>query len=436
MTQTPSGAAATAPVPQATGRPAGRAQQPRQAVPAGGATAGVPAVEDVPRLLNRWQVIAVTACVLAGALTFGLQLLSWNANRSAADNTEQLVRVQNIQATFARANALATNGYLAGIKEDASQTTAYAEAIDLITHQLADAAEAQPADRQVLADLNAAVTDYAATIETARANNRQGFPIGSAYLEAANTTFGETAQPMLAALVSANQERADSEMDAQRPWLVVLPGLGAIAVLWWVNRQQAQRFHRRFNTGLAGAAIGLAATTLLAAIVSLGQAGDNDDLRDGSYQVAVDEAEARTAANIARSNESLRLVARGSGAAFEEAWASAAAVVRAKASDGTLGLWESYAALHDEIAQLDDDGDYDAAVLAAIDTGDGRAGAALQAFDTRSVETIDAAATATTDEIRSGNSAILVLAVLSLLVGLAAAGLTAWGIAQRRKEYA
>ena len=49
---------------------------------------------DVPTLLNRLQVLAVAACVLFGVITAGLQLLAWQANRAAADNTEQLVRVQ------------------------------------------------------------------------------------------------------------------------------------------------------------------------------------------------------------------------------------------------------------------------------------------------------------------------------------------------------
>ena len=54
--------------------------------------------EDVPGLLSRWQLFAVLACVLFAVLTAGIQALSWNANRQAANNTEQLVRVQNIQS--------------------------------------------------------------------------------------------------------------------------------------------------------------------------------------------------------------------------------------------------------------------------------------------------------------------------------------------------
>ncbi len=47
---------------------------------------------------------------------------------------------------------------------------------------IAAAAEAQPADSDALGALNAAVQDYAATIEEARVYNRQGLPVGAQYL--------------------------------------------------------------------------------------------------------------------------------------------------------------------------------------------------------------------------------------------------------------
>ena len=82
---------------------------------------------------------------------------------AAADNTEQLVRVQNIQSTLFRADALATNAFLVGGLEPPEQRQAYDDAIDQVTRQIADAAQAQPADSEVLAALNAAVNRYTTT---------------------------------------------------------------------------------------------------------------------------------------------------------------------------------------------------------------------------------------------------------------------------------
>ena len=185
------------------------------------------------------------ACLVFAVLTAGLQVLSWNANRAAADNTEQLVRVQNIQSTLFRADALATTTFLTGGLEPPEQRAAYDEAIETVTRQITEAAEAQPADREALADLSTAVTDYNATIAQARANNRQGFPVGAEYLRTASTGLRDTsvegsAIPIAQALVAANAERAEDELGAQHPFLILLPGLAALALLCWVNRQLAR----------------------------------------------------------------------------------------------------------------------------------------------------------------------------------------------------
>ncbi|MCY7394732.1 MAG: hypothetical protein LH468_01050, partial [Nocardioides sp.] len=404
--------------------------------PAGGAARPV----DVPAQLNRWQVVAVSVCLLFGVLTATLQVLSWDANRAAADNTEQLVRVQNIQSTLLRADALATSAFLIGGLEPPAQRAAYDDAIDQVTRQVAEAAEAQPADREALAALNQTVTGYATTITQARDNNRQGFPVGSAYLSGASSSLRTDALPIVSALVAANSARAEDEMGSQRPSLLLLPGLLALAVLWWLNQKLAATFRRRFNLGLGAAFVGIGVLTVVAVTVSAGQDGDNTGLQDGSYRSAVAEATARSAANDARSNESLRLINRGSGAAFEEAYVQARGTVQRNATGQTLDLWTTYDGLHDKVVRLDEQGQWDQAVSQAtsidpdaVPDGSTRA---FDAFDTASQDTIDTNAAATTDELRSGNSGILVLAVVSLLVGLTAAGACTWGIAARRREYA
>lgn len=424
------------------------ATAPATATPstAAGGTTGVPTpvtapvarptTRDVPRLLNRWQVVAVAACLLFAFLTAFLQVLGWQANRAAADNTEQLVRVQNIQSTLFRADALATTSFLVGGLEPPEQRQAYDEAIDQVTRLIADAAEAQPADREVLAALNAAVNRYTTTNTQARDNNRQGFPVGAEYLRGASNQLRAGVQPLMQALTDANSQRAEDELGAQNPLLVLLPGLGALAVLWWVNRNLSRVFQRLVNVGVAGAFVLVALLTLVAVTVSSSQDDGNSELRDGSYRVAVAEAEARTAANDAKSNESRRLGAQGSGAAFEEGWQAAAQRVQDNASADTRRLWQTYSGLHVRVVELEESGKYDEAVALATTVEPDGPTAALDAFDQASQAKVSSAAAAATDELRSGNSIFLVLAAITLLLGLGAAGLSTRGIAQRRREYA
>lgn len=396
---------------------------------------GVARPEDVPSLLSRWQLIAVLACLVFAILTATIQVLSWNANRQAANNTEQLVRVQNIQSTLFRADALATTAFLTGGLEPPEQRAAYDEAIETITRQIAEAAEAQPADRDALAALNTAVTEYNATIAQARANNRQGFPVGAEYLRTASsglrdTTVEGSAIPIAQALVAANAERAEDELNAQHPFLILLPGLAALGVLYWVNSRLAQRFHRRINVGVAAAFATVVVLTGIGFVVAGIQSSSNNDLEDGSYDTSYRESTARTAANDAKANESLRLISRGSGQVYEDRWAVASETVEGNASTETLPFWADYVAVHDDVVRLDDEGQYDKAVrLSTTDT-------TLDAFDKRSQEVIADAGFQTTDALRSGNTGILVLGFFTLALGIAAAGLVTWGIGLRRREYA
>ncbi|MEO5665827.1 MAG: hypothetical protein ABIR39_21370 [Nocardioides sp.] len=429
MTQAPQQAPAPAPAPTP-------APTPRTTATPALTTAAQSKGVDVPGLLNKWQFIAVTTCVLFAVITATLQMLAWQANRAAADNTEQLVRVQNIQSTLFRADALATTSFLVGGLEDPAQRAAYDDAIDQVTRQITEAAQAQPADSEVLAALNSAVNRYTTTSTQARDNNRQGFPVGAEYLRGASTELRADALPLIEALTAANSDRAESELDAHHPLLILVIGLVALAGLWWINTQLAKTFRRRFNVGIAAAFVVVAALTLVSAAVSSGQASDNDDLRAGSYQVAVKEATARTAGNDAKSNESRRLGAQGSGAVFEEGWATAALTVEENAYFDTLDLWQAYSDLHFQVVDLEESGKYAEAVALATTLDPSGPTAALDAFDTASQDLVRVMATSTTNELRSGNTIFLVLAALTLLLGLGAAGLSTWGIAQRRREYA
>ena len=215
---------------------------------------------DTPRLLNRLQVLAVTACVLFGVVAALLQVLAWQANGRAADNTEQVVRVQEIESLMLRADALATNSFLVGGLEPVEARAEYDEAINRVLALITDAADAQPADRAALARLSAKVSEYTNAVTQARDYNRQQLPIAIAYLNDASRQDlrGDdrySIQNILEALATANTQRAEDEMGGHHPWLLLLVGLLALVALFVVNRLIAQRFRRRFNVGLVVAAV-------------------------------------------------------------------------------------------------------------------------------------------------------------------------------------
>ncbi|WGX98605.1 hypothetical protein [Nocardioides sp. L-11A] len=427
MSQTATPAAA--PPPPATA--------PAPAAPAqAGAAQPAPSYVDTPALLNRWQLIGMSVAIVFGIVSALLQFVGWQADGRAADDTEQLVRVQEIQSSLLRADALATNAFLVAGLEDPAQRAEYDDAIDVVLRDIANAAEAQPADRKALAALNEQVDTYATYIAQARANNRQGFPVGAGYQTTASDQLRNEAIPILDALVEANTDRADGAMNGQHPIWLLLLGILVLVGLWWLNRELARTFRRRFNKGLVVAAAIVAAVTLVTVAGAWIRDSSNDSLRDGEFQDAVSSAVARTAANDAKANESLRLIKRGSGADNEKKWGEKAAVVEKNVPAADLGDWKTYAERHQQIVDLDDSNRWSDAVDIAT-TGDAETGATapFDRFDASLADAITTTSDAAIDDLRSGRVIALILSALTLLLGVGAALAVTRGIGERRREF-
>ena len=117
--------------------------------------------------------------------------------------TEQLVRVQNIKVHMLRADALATNAFLVGGLEAPEVREKYTESLTAASRTIAEAAEAQPLDGAVLAELNQVLIDYAEGMAQARATNRQGLPVGAGYLRASSAELRDRGVTLVDALYEA-----------------------------------------------------------------------------------------------------------------------------------------------------------------------------------------------------------------------------------------
>lgn len=427
MSQTATPQAAPAPTPAPT--PASPPATAPRAQPD-------PAHVDTPALLNRWQLIGMGAAILFGILSALVQLLGWQSDGRAADDTEQLVRVQEIQSTLLSADALATNAFLVGGLEDPTQRAAYDEAIDEVLALVTEAAEAQSADGDVLDDLNVAVADYATAVAQARANNRLGYPVGAEYLSGASVLLDERVLPITDALVAANTDRAEGSMNGQHPFWLLLIGIAALVVLVWLNQQLARHFRRRINKGIAVAAVIVLGVTVVGVAGAWIRDSSNDSLRTNEFAAATALADTRTAANDAKATESLRLIKRGGGAGFEEAWKQAVDDVEngiARADD--VSAWELYKERHEQIVALDDGGDWNAARTLATRSDEKGSSAPFQAFVSSIQEETAENAAVATEDLRSGRGLALAVSALTLLLGVAASTAVAQGIGQRRREF-
>jgi hypothetical protein len=451
-------AGAAAPAPDATppraARPAPGAQ-PATAPPARSGISGQ--LADLATILRAsfegtpGRMRGVGALAVAAALVFGLAAgysfrAADGALTRAGANTDQLVRIQAIQTRVIQADADATNAFLVGGLEPAAQRADYTAALSSASRLVAQAAQNQPADGPALGVLNQALLDYAAQIEQARANNRQALPIGSQYLKNASADLRADALPALTNLVNANNQRVAEEFDnagTASLWLVVF-GLLTLLVLVLALVWLARRTRRYLNLPLAAAAVIVLATLVVGTLGLAAISSKVDTVRDGVYAATLSTAQVRIAGFDAKSNESLALIARGSGAGFETAWKASDGVVRRElqrlgrnpASDQLAPLpWDTYATVHEKIRGLDDGGEWEGAVTLASGTADDSGNAAFASFDTSSDQQLSALSKRTASQLDDAGGWLRFASVLGLLAGILAAICAWWGISLRLEEY-
>jgi hypothetical protein len=390
--------------------------------------------------------------ILAAAMSvvFGLAAAqgfrqSGGALERAEANAQQLVRIQAIHTNLVSANADATNAFLVGGLEPVEQRQHFVDSMASAARLISEAATAQPADQKVLGELNTTLITYDGLIEQARANNRQGLPIGSQYLRDANAVLQNDSLPLVKALVDANEKRVDTEFGGVNDgtiWVVV-SGLLTLLILVITLRWLARRTHRYVNLPIAAGAVVVLLTTIVGGVALSSASGSASSTKSDAYAKTLALSRARIAAYDARSNESLTLIARGSGDAFDKAYNTAAATVddELKKSSGTVdGLtdrWNAYKAIHSKIRDADaKEGNWDGAVAMAVGTDKtSNAVDAFKAFDTSSTEQLKTTSDTVSNELSDTRGGLPPIGWLGLPLGIVAALLVAWGISQRLEEY-
>jgi hypothetical protein len=420
--------------------PATAPAPPAAATPGAATPATADRTMDTPqrlRLLGLGVVVVGVLVALVGVLTFAY--LAVSLSRAKAD-AAQLIRVQKIQSNLLSADAIATNAFLVGGLEPPAQRAVYDEAMSSTSSLIVEASQAQPADAAALSALNQQVVSYAATIEQARANNRQGLPVGAQYLRNASADLRSTALPILDNLVSSNAARAADDMDARAAYIFPIIALLALAGVIVGQVWLARRFKRKINVGMLASAAVLLVIAVASLIAAIQLNSALNSITNGSFAAVNSAADTRIDANNAKSNESLTLIARGSGQAFEAAWRSSADSVAANLEHLTdrpelVNQWQAYTDVHGEIRALDDGGRWDRAVSRATGSGAESSNTVFGTFDNNLAGYLDEVSQETSSSLAGIQPAAVVFAILTLLSGLAVALLGRWGIAARLKEY-
>lgn len=292
-----------------------------------------------------------------------------------------VIDAQKIHESLADADRSAANAFLASGAQNSEPRQRYVRDVALATHDLEQAAEHNSAGSQISRDLqavNAAVVQYTGLVEAARANDRQGFPVGAAYLRAASRLMHQPRDGILArvdALATVNSGNASAEYSSLWYAAALLAVFFAFSVLLFALLVSTQgfvrrRFRRRRNNRM------MVATTLLLLLVAGMAAQGLYTYRN--LRVAEEQAfprlhllwQARATVADINGNESLSLIARGNGSAFDDAFkAEILQLVDRPLTDAMVdaaaaGQVQFKGLLADEIRQAGFPGERDAAVRA------------------------------------------------------------------------
>ncbi len=307
-------------VPPRPARPAppeGTAAQPRRTAFAEGFDQLRVAATTEPGRLR-----LIGALLAALVIAFGA-VAAWQMSDRAAAADDVLNRSQplssdaaDIYRSLADANTAAASGYLAGLQEKPAMREGYEQDIRTAAAKLVQAAansEPGSTSANTIAELSRLLPEYKGLVETARANNRQGYPVGGAYLRAANEMMQQKMLPAAEKLHQTENQRLRADYAAAKsfPWAAAALGVVALAALGWAQRRNYRRTNRVLNHGLVTAT---AASTLVLLWLAVGhtvaRAGLNDSYDHGVRSLDVLH-EARIASLTARSDENLTLVRRG-----------------------------------------------------------------------------------------------------------------------------
>ncbi|WP_035842124.1 hypothetical protein [Kitasatospora azatica] len=407
---------------------------------------------------GRLRLAAVGLVVLVlglGALT------GWQAT-ARTDAADQVVthsqplsqNAAEIYRSLADADTTAAAGFLLAGNEPREVRQRYqddlANAAQLLS-QAAARSTGSPLAQTLVSRLNQQLPVYSGLVETARADDRQGLPLGAAYLRHASEMMQTQLLPAAQQLSDAEVARMDQDYgDAEAtPWAAYVFGVLTLVALVWLQLVLFRRTNRVFNFGLLGATAAVLATLVwLTAGVLAANSSLDDSLAHGATPLKalnlarVDSLQARTA-------ENLNLVARGSTTAYADQWTASVkadttaladaqklapgdAAARIKAARDQFTLWTKK---HDAAGAKNDNGDYQGALDATVGTGGDSTQPVYQSLDqdlADAVKVEQADFLSAAKDGRDATGAVTVGVGVLALLG-AAAGLT--GLGRRLAEY-
>ena len=213
-----------------------------------------------PGVVAMIAVAVAVGCIIAAVVCVA-QLNGRIAERNAVlDRSEPFAySAQNLYVALSAADAAAASAFLVRRRSKQARCGRIIKKPSLTRRRHWSDATAGATDaetRTAMADISAQLSAYTGLVESARANSRQGFPVGSGYLREASSLMQTSLLPGAEKIYTDNLAKVDEDQRAvgslPMVGLVLLAlvlatiGVGSVIVFARTNRQ--------FNMGLVVAA--------------------------------------------------------------------------------------------------------------------------------------------------------------------------------------
>jgi hypothetical protein len=357
-----------------------------------------------------------------------------------ADSGPLVVTAQRIQTDLQEADASAANAFLAGGIEPLDQRLAYQRSITAASSDLARATEqvgTKGAGDSYVATIATELPVYAGLVEQARAGNRQGFPIGAAYLRDASALLRAQLMPAAAGLavtsataVNNAKSKATSVGDVIAIVALMLLALVALVAL---QRMLLIRTRRILNLSLAAATL----VVLIGSVALLVRVGAERNAlvnaNDQGYGPTAQITRARALGFEAEADLSEALIARGNGQSYltdEAAAARGVTPLLSTTTTDTQTAFASWSRLEASVTSTEASGDHAGAVSRAS-----QASATFNVFDAAAAAVETKTQQRFADEVVSAKAHLADLNTLVIIGGVIAALLALWGAQTRINDY-
>ena len=251
------------------------------------------------------SIAIIVGAVVFGAVATGAEQSRERAARAAGTQTEPLlVQAARLSTALSDANATEGTALLSGGVESPAERIRYQSDLGAASDSLTALTREAGTSATVPGALNTVADQlpiYSGLVESARANNRQGFPIGAAYLRQAVTLSTGTMLPAADRIYRTEAQRLaeDYRTGSSTATLVTFIVASAVAVLLLLLAQRyvAHISRRILNIGMLVATLTVAAVSVWGVV---GLVSEQNSLST-AQQEGSDSVEVLSAATVLQS---------------------------------------------------------------------------------------------------------------------------------------